>query len=99
MNDTVDNNTNNILTFNALHCKCNGNINILTYNKLYTAIPSNWKEVIIKNDQKDISKLHKMFFKDANISKLYNKNVYQFLISLIERRLIVKINGLNVTSF
>ena len=74
--DIFDRNTNNLLGHFELCIKCNQNINMLSYFKLCSAVPQSWKDKLKQNDPTILSKWHKTLYKDMNISKLYNRDIY-----------------------
>ena len=54
--DIFDPNTNNLLGHFEVCIRCNGIINMLSYFKLCSAIPQNWKLKLKQNDPTILSK-------------------------------------------
>ena len=73
-------NENSFLNYADLKTKFNVNIDILTYNKLIMSIPKSWKTSLKQLDNKGISKLHLCLYKNNDMTKLYNRDVYNILI-------------------
>ena len=78
--DIFNLNSKRFLNINQISLKCHKTIDVLLYNKLISAIPSRWKQMLKNDDHKDICKLPLLLFKQNDISQLFNKDVYNILI-------------------
>ena len=68
-------------SYNEMNVKYNVYIDVLSYNKLIMSIPRSWKSALKVSDNKTLSKLHSILYKDKDLFKLYNKDVYNIFIS------------------
>ena len=57
-------------------------LDTLKYNQLISAIPNKWKTILKNNVGGEISKFHKMIYQDKNLSKVYNRDIYNYIISI-----------------
>ena len=60
--------------------KLDRNINIFNYLQIKIAIPYKWKTLLRDNTLRKLSNLHKLIYKDNDLSKLYNKNIYNIIM-------------------
>ena len=72
------------LNITTLNSKNNTNLDILSYNSLITSIPKHWKQILRNKTLSDLSKFHKQIFFLKDLKNIYNKDIYNFLMSKVK---------------